>query len=88
MSSDPKCDSVFNVNQDEWDKITKDAIKIWENLENVEKETADGLETDECPMSPAMFFQLSGVRGFNKANGYTYDEYVSFWRKRRCKNNV
>ena len=46
MSSDPKWDSVFNVNQDEWDKITEDAIKIWENLENVEKETADGVETD------------------------------------------
>ena len=52
-------------------------------LENIKKdEEPDGLETENCPMCPNVFFGLCSVRGFNKLNGYTYVDYVSHWRER------
>ena len=39
-------------------------------------------ETDENPMSPLLFYQLSMVSGFNNLNGHTYEEYLEKYKKR------
>jgi len=36
-------------------------------------------ETEEFPMSPKLFYQLSMVIGFNKINGSTYTKYIDKW---------
>lgn len=37
-------------------------------------------ETDENPMSPLLFYQLSMVNGFNNLNGKDYKEYIEKWK--------
>ena len=32
-------------------------------------------QTNQRPMHPYLFYELSQVRGFNNLNGYRYDEY-------------
>jgi hypothetical protein len=43
----------------------------------------DTPETDTAPMSVGMFKQLSQVNGFNRANGASYDMYITQWMQRR-----
>ena len=64
----------------EWQFTKCRAAKLWELLP---KNDNDNFETVDHPMHPNLFFQLSSVQGFNKMNGYSYDEYVQLWHKRR-----
>ena len=45
----------------------------------------DFFETEEHPMCPNLFYQLSNVIGFNKLNGRTYPEYIDRWLEKRKK---
>jgi len=68
--------------QKEWDKEVEDAKKIWDTeIEDWRKDPNFELESPRCPMHPGMFYQLSGVGGFNEKNGWTYRESVNLWRK-------
>lgn len=44
-------------------------------------------ETEDHPMSEALFNQFSMVRGFNTMNGATYTEYCANWEKRRLSSS-
>ena len=66
----------------EWEQMYQDALKIWDNLEDIEKDPNNLLESKQCPMHPHNFFNLSCVSGFNNLNGNTYEEYVEKCRKR------
>ncbi len=44
-------------------------------------------ETQNYPMHPNLFYQLSMVIGFNKLNGANYTEYINNWLIRYNKNN-
>lgn len=67
----------------EWDKEVEDAKKIWDTeIEDWRKDPNFELESIDCSMHPGMFYELSGVGGFNEKNGWTYREYVNSWRRR------
>ena len=80
---DPEWDKHFkDISDDDWKILIEKAVKYWENLTDFIKDEQNTLETDTCPMHPYNFFNLVTVNGFNKVNGYTYQEYVSKWRNR------
>ena len=86
MSDKSTWEKYFSVSDVEWKKIVEKAIEVWDNLDDVEKNSESFYETDNCPMHPSLFFQLSNVRGFNKLNGYTYSKYVENWKDRKYNN--
>lgn len=45
-------------------------------------------ETEEFPMIPNLFYQLSMIIGFNKINGANYTEYIDKWLIRTKKNST
>ena len=72
----------FAVSDEEWTVMWDKALNIWDNLE-VTKDPENLFESNGCPMHPQNFIQLSNVAGFNNMNGYTYEEYIAGWEKRR-----
>jgi len=81
-----KCDKTWkNLSDNEWEQLYNKSIEIWNNLKGVSKETNCDLELDKCPMHPNRFFEFSSVIGFNKNNGWSYNEYISNWWERRGK---
>ena len=81
---DPEWNEHYKyISNDDWDKLIKQSLKYWDELDDVIKNEDIPLETDTCPMHPYNFFQLNFVAGFNEVNGYTYEGYVSKWRERR-----
>ena len=77
-------DKHFKVTDAEWSEIYNKAVIIWDNLNDIERSEVNS----EPVMHPCMFLNLSGVRGFNSLNGYTYEEYINGWRKRNIMLNV
>ena len=73
------------MSDNEWNEIYEKAIKLWKTL-GYSKDIESQFQTDRSPMHPDMFFQLSNVSGFNKANGNTYEEYITNWQKIYNKN--
>lgn len=60
------------LEQNDWNlflKNTTDPNNIYESQEN--------------PMYPYLFYQLSLVNGFNEVNGNTYEEYIKKYIKRK-----
>ena len=46
------------------------------------------LETEQHPMSEAMYNHLCWVRGFVELNGSSYEEYCAKWGTRRKTQNT
>lgn len=42
-------------------------------------------QTENNPMHPSLFYQLSMVVGFNKLNGRNYTQYIEIWLKNNKK---
>ena len=79
---DETWNKYFEVDQETWNETVKNALKIWDDLEDIDKSQKElSLQTDKCPMHPQQFFALSSVNGFNRCNGYTYSDYVDKWRR-------
>ena len=45
-------------------------------------------QTDENPMCPNLFYQLSLVNGFNDLNGKDYKEYIEKWKMLNKKEGL
>ena len=68
-----------------YQKEFKEAIKLYEEtLEklNICKESCSKFESNIHPMSPTLYFQLCGVRGFQELNGNDYPTYITGWNER------
>lgn len=39
-------------------------------------------ESKLSPMHPGIFYNLSQIDKFNDVNGYSYQEYITIWKKR------
>ena len=70
----------------EYEKSYDKALLIWDNLTNVKKKKDDLCETNECPMHPYLFFQLSSGSNFNYLNGNNYSDYIEKWKKKYIVN--
>lgn len=65
-----------NLEQQDWDlflKNTNDPSNIY--------------QTDENPMCPHLFYQLSMVNGFNNLNGHTYSEYIEKYKNIKLESD-
>ena len=79
---DPRWTEIYsNLSEEKWIEMQEEAAVLFKEYESV-KDPA-GVETDNSPMSPDMFFQLCSISGFNRMNGYTFKEYLDKWKKRR-----
>ena len=90
MNNDAKWKETFNITNEKWNDMKNEADKLFNNLSidpsiNYSLKDKDGWESNQCPMAPYRFFQLSSVSGFNNLNGYTYEEYILGWKKRHNK---
>lgn len=70
MSTEEKYQNDFKVYED-----TLAAVGV--NINN-----CNDFETDEHPMHPRMFYNLSHVTGFNSLNGNTYCDYIKKYKLR------
>lgn len=71
----------FCISEQECDRMYVKSLSIWNNF-NIKK-NGSLHESDKYPMHPDIFIKLSNVIGFNKLNGYSYEDYISKWKERK-----
>ena len=68
------------MEKSDYQKSYDEALSIWDNLDY--KKADPYFETDECPMHPYHYFELSNVHHFKLMNGNTYKEYIDIWKRK------
>ena len=71
------------MTKSDYQKSYDNALQIWDNLNYNKIEPYH--ETEECPMHPYHYFQLSQVHNFKVLNGNNYNEYINIWRIKNQK---